>query len=248
MNNKNEKKSTNQSSEAAKEPGRKRNSRAAKNGGSSINASKPQGTKTTGIKWSMNAVSTSSHQNYLNNRQIGVRKVWPQINKKNEIPLMRYGHSQLEELLAKHPEDIILSFKDPRFRITNYLNAPTMDSALIRKLTTVLNKAFECNSIQTMVRMQIDDIVQSDYFTRHLYQAIEQNKSSLFRQTIDVELVELAIKLCCRFLYLQPYCQPKLRALKERIELMFVTNKIDSDRLRDMFKMWTKSDEEASKR
>lgn len=195
------------------------------------------------------------NNNFASNQQFQYsNKSRPRSNVYNQANRSEFGRGahlgveQLEELLAKHPEDIILSFKDPRFRITNYLNAPTMDTALIRKLATVLNKAFECNSIQTMVRMQIDDIVQSDYFTRHLYQAIEQNKSSLFKQTIDVELVELAIKLCCRFLYLQPYCQPKLRALKERIELMFVTNKIDSDRLKDMFQVWTKSDEDAAKR
>lgn len=198
-----------------------------------------------------------SHSSYINQRQHGQseeqipskrvtqegrRDFHANQNGRNNAPIRRIGIKKLEELLSKNPEDIILSFKDPRFRITDYLNASTMGDDLIQKLTLVLNKAFDCNSIQTIMRDQIDSIVESVYFTSHLYEALSKQKFN------GSELIEITISMCCRFMYLQPYCRTKLGPIKDRIELLLLTNKISSLSVQDLFNQLKKADDDAIKR
>lgn len=202
-------------------------------------------------------INGGSHLSYINQRQDGQSE--EQIpskrvtqegksdfhanqNGRNNVSTRRIGIKKLEELLSKNPEDIILSFKDPRFQFTDYLNAPTMGDDLIQKLTLVINKAFDCNSIQTMMRDQIDIIVESVYFTSHLYEALSKPKF------YASELIEITINMCCRFLYLQPYCRTKLGPIKDRIELHLLTKKISSLTVQDLFNQLKKADDDAINR
>lgn len=202
------------------------------------------------LEWSRQPMQPASFQN--SRRDVGRgfqansnRQRYDQSNRqRNEPP--RIGLKQIEELLAKNPEDIILSFSSPRFQIANYLNTPTMGDALIQKLALVLNKAFECNSIQVMMRQQVDSIVESTYFKTHLYEAI--TKVNRANSTYNLDLIELAINMCRRFLYVQPSSHTQLGPIKDRIELLLLTKKINSDKLKDLFDDLVVSCEEAVNR
>ena len=141
----------------------------------------------------------------------------------NQRPIRNLNESEkLDELLEKnkgHPENMILSFEDPNYDLDNLLNTAEMDNAIITKLTAVLNEAFECNSIQTMVRNKIEKIVESNYFKEHLYNVIETDKNNL-------KLIEGIISLCTRFLILHPICRVKLGLIKDRLELLILDEKL----------------------
>ena len=159
----------------------------------------------------------------------------------------RIGLKHIQELLEKTPEQIILSFRDPKFRIEDYLNSPTMGDALVIKLAIVLNKAFECNSIQVMVRNQIEKIVESIYFKKHLYDTIYRVNPITNQYNLD--LIETTIQLCAKFLLLQPLSQEQLSPMKDRIELL-VTNRLSNPnpKLTEIFKEMIRLDQEATNR
>ena len=160
----------------------------------------------------------------------------------------RIGMRKLEELMAKTPEDIILAFKDPRFCFDEYLNTERMGEALVHKLTLVLNKAFECNSIQVMMRNHVDKIVESVFFTRHLYDLVNA-RNDMLQHGYNLDLIELTILLCNRFLLLQPLCQPKLSAMKDRLELLIKIRMANSNpKLEQLFDEFVKFEKDVSER
>lgn len=158
----------------------------------------------------------------------------PDINyssRKNEI-------EKLDELLEKnkgHPENMILSFDDPNYELDNLLNKAEMDIAIITKLTAVLNEAFVCNSIETMIRNKIEKIVESNYF-KQLHNVISTDRSNL-------KLIEGIINLCTRFLILHPICRVKLGPIKDRLEL-FITD----EKLKELIDNLVKLDQDVIKR
>lgn len=156
------------------------------------------------------------------------------------------GPKKLEDLLKKNPEDIILSFKDPQFRIHEYLSCSEMDDALVTKVTEIMHRAFECNSIQTLMRDQIETIVESMYFSKHLYEAVNKD-ISLLNQVHRKSLIELTIGLCSRFLLIQPYCQAKLGPMKDRLEIV-VSRRLNDTKLKSSFDVLIQFDKEATKR
>lgn len=157
----------------------------------------------------------------------------------------RIGMRKLEELLEKPPEHIVLAFRDPKFRIEDYLNAPSMGDALVFRLAVVLNKAFECNSIQVMVRNHIDKVLQSVFFKTHLYEAVYRFLPHTMVYNLD--LIETTIYLCSRFLLLHPLCQGQLGPMKDRLELL-VTNRLFNPKLTELFNEMIRLDQDATNR
>lgn len=162
---------------------------------------------------------------------------------KNTTAKQNEKHSKLEELFAKNPEDIILMFRNPGFRFEEYLNAPMKD-ALIFKLMSVLNRAFECNSIETLMRSHIIKIVESDFFKTHLYDQLNR-KTHFATNSYNTELIELTLKLCCRFLILLPQCHSSLSAIIDRLELI-VMFRLNDPGLKELFSHLLKIGQEAS--
>ena len=160
----------------------------------------------------------------------------------------RIGIKKLEELLEKyekHPEKIILSFEDPKYRLEDYLSAPSMSDGLIIKLAIVLNEAFKCNSVQAMARANIDKIVESVYFKEHLHECI--NKTVPHTINYNLDLIETTMNLCKRFLLLRPICRTKIASMKDRLELL-VTRRLSNPMLSEMFEELVRLDLEASYR
>ena len=157
----------------------------------------------------------------------------------------RIGMKKLEELLEKPPEHIVLAFRDPKFRIEDYLDAPTMGDALVFRLAVVLNKAFECNSIQVMVRNHIDKVLESVFFKTHLYDAVYRFLPHTMVYNLD--LIETTIYLCSRFLLLNPLCQGQLGPMKDRLELL-VTNRLFNPKLTELFNEMIRLDQDATNR
>lgn len=185
------------------------------------------------------------------NQQRGQQQTWT-----NRAAQANKSMEKLEELLAKSPEDIILSFKDPRFQIVDFLNAPIMNDETVHKLTEVFTKAFECNSIQIIIRQRIEQIIDSLYFRQHLYEVIPrwspQQQHPQFYTYGNTnqnrrDLIELAINLCCRFLLLQPSSQPQLSRMKDRIQLV-VVKKSNNKNIQTLFNMFDNAYKEASNR
>lgn len=171
-----------------------------------------------------------SATNTANKNPIFARPLRVDRNNNSNYP-HKIGLKRVEELLGKTPEDIILEFSNPRFHFEDYLNPETMGEALMNKLTHVICKAFESHSIQVLMKNQIEKIVESKYFLVHLYNAIDK---PLLVGQYKMDLIESTLKLCCRFLHIQPLCQPKLAPMKDRLELL-ITLRLNDQGLKQLF-------------
>ena len=162
-------------------------------------------------------LSCRKNEQYRTTASIFQTENGPDINyssRKNEI-------EKLDELLEKnkgHPENMILSFDDPNYDLDNLLNKAEMDIAIITKLTAVLNEAFVCNSIETLIRNKIEKIVESNYF-KQLHNVISTDRNNF-------KLIEGIINLSTRFLILHPICRVKLGHIKDRLELFIIDEKL----------------------
>lgn len=154
---------------------------------------------------------------------------------------------KLEELLAKSPEDIVLSFEDTRYRICDGINAASMSVDVVSKLTRVLGKAFGCNSIRNMVQSQIDKIAESTYFRTHLSEALSR-ASVIYNNELD--LIADTIQLLCRMLFLHPTCRVQLGPIKDKIELLLLNSrlvsKLELNKLNSLFEILIREDQQAA--
>lgn len=132
----------------------------------------------------------------------------------------------------------------PNFQLAEQINQPKMNENTIHYLTKLFNKAFEYGSIgdeMTKAGRLVDTIVQSVYFESHLFQAISRRK--LFTLQLDLPLIEGAIKLCMRFLSVQPSCRNRLQRMKAHISSLMHKQTFPS-KLTDLFNEFLRAEKQ----
>lgn len=142
-------------------------------------------------------------------------------NQKNEqrFDETRLSLKLLEDLLEKTPEKIVLSLLDPRLKFDKYFDAETMGDKMVFMLLSLIEKAFECNSIKTRLRPKIERVVDSKFFTDHVYRMV-------FKNGYDYEyhFLKSLLNLCSKFMYLNPHCYVQLEPLIDSIEYKVAKN------------------------
>lgn len=158
-------------------------------------------------------------------------------------PAAHISLKRVEDLLVKTPEEIIFSILNQSFGLNLYLEADRMGDELIYKFTSLIEKAFECNSMRTKLIELIDKIKISKFFTQILYQAI--NKRLLVEGTYNTRLIKSALNICSTFIHLNPLAKHNVEQYKDRFNLLIVYH-IQDPNLMESFQELLKLDEKAS--
>ena len=152
----------------------------------------------------------SSHSQNSNKEKIN------NIDSNNE-PRSKISLKRVSELHDKEPDTILLSLVDKTFGFDEYMKASTMGENLIRNFLVVLNKAFECHSMEGNKLKVIEGLAASNFFNELVYRSLEKKDQN---GTYDMQLIKNVIKTCSAVLQLNPARYVDLEKVIERLELL----------------------------
>lgn len=158
------------------------------------------------------------------NQENPSRKITPQLNRNQErrAPLAErpipISLNRVENLLLKEPDEIVLSILNKNFGLESYLETIRMGDELIYKLTRLLEKAFDCNSMQQKLCELAEKIKESKFFNQVIYQAV--NKRQLVENTYNLQLIKSVLKLCSSLVHINPFCKQDLEPMKDRLIIL----------------------------
>ena len=138
-------------------------------------------------------------------------------NSSQASPRSKVSLKRVSELLDQNPDTILLTLADKMFGLEEYLNAEWMSDNLIRIFLVLLNKSFECHSMESRKPRIIDDLVKSNYFNVLVYKSIENKDQT---GVYDLELIKNVIKICNTILVINPAKLPDLEIIIDRLELI----------------------------
>ena len=124
---------------------------------------------------------------------------------------------RVSDLLEQNPDTILLTLTDKTFGLEEYFKAKTMGDNLIRIFLLLLNKGFECHSMESRKPKIIDEFVKSNFFTELVYRSIESKNQT---GGYDLELIKSVIKICNSILVINPSRLIDLEKIFDRLELL----------------------------
>jgi hypothetical protein len=154
----------------------------------------------------------------------------------------RISLNRINELLLKQPDEIILTLNDPKFDFEIYLKADRLSDELLTKLLTVIEIAYQCNSLKTKLVTLIDDILDSKFFSQHVYAQLERRIGGEY----NLGFIITVLKLCTTFLFLEPLAVNKIGPIRDRIELL--TFRVREETLQQEWTEFSKLETEAKER
>jgi hypothetical protein len=129
-------------------------------------------------------------------------------------------------LLQKEPDAIVLELLNPRFGFATYMNADTMPDKLVKIVTQLVYKAFQCRALAGQISRLVLLLVDSKFINRLLYQQIDQKTAN---GKYDTDLIRNAIDICAYVLEANPQAWPSFEAFTERLELIIKLRAKDKD-------------------
>jgi hypothetical protein len=127
----------------------------------------------------------------------------------------RLSLKKVVDLLEETPEKIILTIESPFFGFSNYLNAQTMGSEMIKQFSFLIEKILNCNSMPGKLNQIIHQFVESNFYKTHLYEAIYAKSRN---NNYDLNLITSTLRICKISYEKNPFLN--LGSVRDRLELL----------------------------
>ncbi len=120
--------------------------------------------------------------------------------------------------------NIVLNLCSESFGFDDYLNAERMGNELVKQLVNLIEKSYECNSLEHKLAEFTLKLIRSNLYQEIIYNSI-CSKDGLY----DIELIRSILRITCNIIELVPLHVDRITKVRDKLELVVLHKIQDVD-------------------